>query len=63
MPHSLKSIFGRAPKDIELPNESGKVDKRLPKSWATEKVHLRNVGKNLKKLKDEGLASFGKKRK
>jgi hypothetical protein len=38
----------RRTSDIELPNESGRVDARLPKSWATEKVQLRGVGRQLK---------------
>jgi hypothetical protein len=51
-------LFGKAKRttDIALPNESGKVDARLPKSWATEKVHLRGVGRQLK----SGLQTLNK---
>lgn len=44
----MSNWFNR-PKDVELPNESGKVDRRLPKSWATEKVQLQNAGRQMRR--------------
>lgn len=46
---TLLAMFGldSGPADIELPNESGQVDPRLPDTWATQKVGLQNAGKTL----------------
>lgn len=51
----LSRIFGSKPKDIELPNESGRTDKRLKKK-KNEMPKLSTIMEGYKRARELGKA-------